>query len=417
MIVNLWTVTVDGMNGTSTDPFTTQEAAEAGARAAIEECWNEHWKGKTFPDDHWAALAKLSETVGFMDSVTMAKHDIEVPVIQGQFEYELRACLHDKEDGTIDSFETVEMRDKHFEGVSSGLNPGEWERFFGMYRRPLVGDAGGIRALKHVADFEDEDEAKAILELIAAKPTPVPAQKIEVWTMATDDDDGMTLRSFPSEEECFRAMWEYVARHEGGTESEIVERLHKLQDQFPGDIYGAWDTIVGGSLDTLHHDSMEITIPGPAPAAQKAVIDELQAHAAVFANCEVIDESGDPNTLSLAEIKAAGTAMLDLIDGINTAAPAPTQKKFTHLGIKVEGGVVQSVWSDDPIDSLPHVYIIDHDTEGHADMELFDVNGDKALVSDVTIDTYGSPELWNELNEFLDAREEGSDPEPTLGIE
>jgi len=42
---------------------------------------------------------------------------------------------------------------------------------------------------------------------------------------------------------------------------------------------------------------------------------EAYALAAIFANVERIDESGEPNTLSLKEIANFGSRLLDLFDG------------------------------------------------------------------------------------------------------
>jgi len=47
----------------------------------------------------------------------------------------------------------------------------------------------------------------------------------------------------------------------------------------------------------------------------KEQFDELYGIAACFANCEAIDETGNPATLSLAEIQSFGTQMLNLLDG------------------------------------------------------------------------------------------------------
>ena len=43
-------------------------------------------------------------------------------------------------------------------------------------------------------------------------------------------------------------------------------------------------------------------------------LDEIHAIFAVLANLEVIDESGEPGTLSLAELQEFGGRGLDLID-------------------------------------------------------------------------------------------------------
>lgn len=42
---------------------------------------------------------------------------------------------------------------------------------------------------------------------------------------------------------------------------------------------------------------------------------ETYAIAAIFANCDRVDETGDPNTLSISEIQSLGSRLLDLLDG------------------------------------------------------------------------------------------------------
>ncbi len=51
--------------------------------------------------------------------------------------------------------------------------------------------------------------------------------------------------------------------------------------------------------------------------ATQTVNEKLYALFAVLANCERIDESGEPNSLSLAEVQKLGTKGLDLIDEVS----------------------------------------------------------------------------------------------------
>lgn len=52
-----------------------------------------------------------------------------------------------------------------------------------------------------------------------------------------------------------------------------------------------------------------------ASACNTAPTSEAYALAAIFANVERVDDSGEPNTLSLAEIVNFGSRLLELFDG------------------------------------------------------------------------------------------------------
>lgn len=52
----------------------------------------------------------------------------------------------------------------------------------------------------------------------------------------------------------------------------------------------------------------------------KQQIEEIRALFAMFANCEAINESGEPNTLSIEEIQQFGSEGLDWLDGTHSRA-------------------------------------------------------------------------------------------------
>lgn len=49
----------------------------------------------------------------------------------------------------------------------------------------------------------------------------------------------------------------------------------------------------------------------------KEQFDNIQSILAIFANCEAINESGEPDTLTLEEIQTLGAQALDWLDGIS----------------------------------------------------------------------------------------------------
>ncbi|MGH8156586.1 MAG: hypothetical protein ACREPQ_00570 [Rhodanobacter sp.] len=81
-----------------------------------------------------------------------------------------------------------------------------------------------------------------------------------------------------------------------------------------------------------------------------------------------------------------------------------------EIGIRMEGGVIQSVWTDRPMD----VVVIDYDTEGCSADELFDMPQDDGRTSECIVQEYAAdvmPEECQRIRAALDAREpEGPRP-------
>lgn len=69
---------------------------------------------------------------------------------------------------------------------------------------------------------------------------------------------------------------------------------------------------------------------------------EVYAYVAIFANVEAINDSAEPNTLSLGEIQASGSAILNMIDDLPAVVP--------QVVANISGGVLQGASSDYPVD-------------------------------------------------------------------
>ena len=76
-----------------------------------------------------------------------------------------------------------------------------------------------------------------------------------------------------------------------------------------------------------------------------------------------------------------------------------------HIGIRLEGGVVQSVFTDRPMD----VIVIDYDTDGSDPDDVFDMPQDDGSTSECLVSEYPAdvmPEECRRIREALDARDD-----------
>lgn len=97
-------------------------------------------------------------------------------------------------------------------------------------------------------------------------------------------------------------------------------------------------------------------------------------------------------------------ALHESVKRLNAApvVPAPA----AEVGIRLEGGVIQSIWSNRPM----NVLVIDYDTEGRPDDELFDLPQDGGGTSECAIEEFSAVVMPDE-NERIRSSRVAREPE------
>jgi hypothetical protein len=163
----------------------------------------------------------------------------------------------------------------------------------------------------------------------------VPVSNRRVWCIAKDDDEGTTSELYGTEAEMQAALWDWFSEmdDDGRTPDE-------LREEFDNDEGEAFDAL-RAHLTTATWGPEDVDMPDLYPAMTAA----LRKAREFFA-------TGDDDD---------SRAMVATID--NALSGVPYRKPPVHIGVTLEGGMVQDVFSNDP-DHCPLVTVIDYDTEG-----------------------------------------------------
>lgn len=108
MKITVYTLTTDTDHGTTTSVYPTREARDAAAWAFIQSCCDsqdplEFATLRAEHDEPADAFAELCEAVGFMDSMSLDLHDVEIPDPAPALGF---AVIFDEDDGDNEPIES-----------------------------------------------------------------------------------------------------------------------------------------------------------------------------------------------------------------------------------------------------------------------------------------------------------------------
>lgn len=111
------------------------------------------------------------------------------------------------------------------------------------------------------------------------------------------------------------------------------------------------------------------------------------------------------------DLHASVTRINATLDYAATQGFANSVPAAGHIGIRMEGGVIQSVWTDRPMD----VVVIDYDTDGCAPEDIFNMPQDDGRTSECIVQEYAAavmPEECQRIIAALDERDAKAEDEP-----
>lgn len=136
--------------------------------------------------------------------------------------------------------------------------------------------------------------------------------KVTIYTMTTDDDNGIGTQAFATEAEMYAAIWDYLSDADGTRTAE------ELKAAYGDDIGGAWEH-VRRNLDSLTWDEHKIELP-----ATPLESELLAALKSLFEHCSMIHKhwGEDCNQKEAEDARKAGLAAIAKAEAAQAAEPA-----------------------------------------------------------------------------------------------
>lgn len=191
------------------------------------------------------------------------------------------------------------------------------------------------------------------------------------------------------------------------------EALREVKQWPPGATFTARDfgiPQIDAILKRLDAEPAPDTPAPEQPAASPLVLSDpkLQGAVALILRdvCETTKADPDDWNTVCINLEELGQILDRRINKEPGTAPAPGQ-----IGIRLEGGVIQSLWTDRPMD----VVVIDYDTEGRSADEIFPMPQSDGRTSECIVEEYAAsvmPEECQRIREALATRSAADEDAP-----